>query len=165
MITLHRCNVRLAWASYSWPQLVTVGRWGGAQWALRNEMTDSLAFYGYMCGTNFLRVLIFAIFPATRKNKFPEITIFPAKIYSRVNILELEFARQKYSTKKSRLFNYNLSLPFRNKTVYNELTGFTQGTHTVVLFENMYFYNLHVLNNNEYIISAGYWVLSENRKN
>ena len=35
----------------------------------------------------------------------------------------------------------------------------------VVLFENMYFYNLHVLNKNEYIISAGYWVLSENRKN
>ena len=39
----------------------------------------------------FLRVLIFAIFPAIRKNKFPQIkitaNIFPAKIYSRVNIL------------------------------------------------------------------------------
>ena len=68
MITLHPCNVSLAWASYSWPQLVTVGRWGGAQWTLRNKMTDSLAFYGYMCGTNFLRVLLFAIFPATLSN-------------------------------------------------------------------------------------------------
>ena len=42
----------------------------------------------------FLRVLIFAIFavfPAIRKNKFPQIqittNIFPAKIYSKVNIL------------------------------------------------------------------------------
>ena len=43
------------------------------------------------CRTKFLRVLIFAIFPAIRKNKFPQIkitaNIFPAKIYSRVNIL------------------------------------------------------------------------------
>ena len=43
---------------------------------------------------NFYRVLmfaIFAIFLAIRKNKFPQIkitaNIFPAKIYSRVNIL------------------------------------------------------------------------------
>ena len=45
------------------------------------------------CGTKFfgLRVLIFAVFPAIRKNKFPSIkitaNIFTAKIYSRVNIL------------------------------------------------------------------------------
>ena len=45
------------------------------------------------CGTKFfgLRVLIFAVFPAIRKNKFPSIkitaNIFLAKIYSRVNIL------------------------------------------------------------------------------
>ena len=46
------------------------------------------------CGEKFLQVLIFAIFavfPAIRKNKFPQIkitaNIFPAKIYSRVNIL------------------------------------------------------------------------------
>ena len=100
-------------------------RWGGGvgrSGHSKNKMSDSPAFYGYMCGTNFLRVLIFAIFPAIRKNKFPEITIFPAKIYSKVNI---KFARQKYSTKKSRLFNYHLSLSFRNITVYNELTGFT----------------------------------------
>ena len=36
--------------------------------------------------------------------------IFPAKIYSRVNILQLEFATQKYNTKQSCLFNHNLSL-------------------------------------------------------
>ena len=42
-------------------------------------------------GTKFLRVLILAISPAIRKNKFPQIkitaNIFPAKIYFRVNIL------------------------------------------------------------------------------
>ena len=48
--------------------------------------------------------------------------IFPAKIYSRVlNILWLKFITQKYSTKKSCLFNYNSPFQFRNKTVYNEL--------------------------------------------
>ena len=43
------------------------------------------------CGTKFLRVIIFAILPAICRNKFPQIkittNIFPAKIYSRVNIL------------------------------------------------------------------------------
>ena len=43
------------------------------------------------CGTKFSRVLIFAIFQAIRKNKFRQIeitsNIFPAKNYSRVNIL------------------------------------------------------------------------------
>ena len=67
----------------------------------------------------------FAVFPAIRKNKFSQIkitaNIFPARIYSRVNILWLKFATQKYSTKKSCLFNHNLPLSFRNKTVYNEL--------------------------------------------
>ena len=53
---------------------------------------------------------------------------FPAKIYSGVNILRLKFTTQKYSTKKSCLFNYNLSLSFRNKAVYNEIL-----TQTVVL--------------------------------
>ena len=41
-------------------------------------------------GTKFLRVLIFAIFPAIGKNKFPQIeitaNIFSAKMYSGVNI-------------------------------------------------------------------------------
>ena len=43
------------------------------------------------CGTKFSRVLIFTIFSAIRKNKFPQIkitaNIFPQKIFSRVNIL------------------------------------------------------------------------------
>ena len=42
-------------------------------------------------GTKLLRVLIFAVFSAIRKNKFPQIqitaNIFPAKIYSTVDIL------------------------------------------------------------------------------
>ena len=46
---------------------------------------------GHTAWHEILRVLIFAIFPAIRKNKFPQIKItannFPAKIYSRVNIL------------------------------------------------------------------------------
>ena len=72
---------------------------------------------------------------------------------------KLKFTTQKYSTKKSFLLNYNLSLSFRNKAVYNEIL-----THTKVLFENMHFL-LHVLNKMENIFNAGYWVLSENRKN
>ena len=43
--------------------------------------------------------------------------IFPAKIYSRVNILLLKFATQIYCTKKSCLFNHNLSLSFRNDEI------------------------------------------------
>ena len=43
------------------------------------------------CGKKFWWVKIFAIFPAIRKNKFPQIkitaNIFTAKIYSEVNIL------------------------------------------------------------------------------
>ena len=76
----------------------------------------------------FLITTIFSIFPALRKNNFPPKingNIFPAKIYSRVlSILLLKFTTRKYSTKKSCLFNYNLPLQFRNKTVhivYNEL--------------------------------------------
>ena len=76
------------------------------------------------CGTNFLWLLIFAIFavfPAIRKNKFPQIkitaNIFPAKIYPRVNILYLKFATQKYSTRKSSLFNHNLHFSFRNNEI------------------------------------------------
>ena len=67
--------------------------------------------------------------------------IFPAEIYSRVNILQLKFATQKYRTKKSCLFNYNLPLLFRNKTVYNELLVLHRVAITIVLFENMYFYS------------------------
>ena len=74
--------------------------------------------------------------------------IFPAKIYSRVNILYLKFATQKYSAKKSCLFNQNLS-----KTT----------KYWFIVWKNVFL--LHVLNKNENIINVGYWVLSENRKN
>ena len=82
------------------------------------------------CGTKFLRVLIlsiFAIFPAIRKNNFPPKkltkTFFPHKFTLDLvfNILWLKFTTQKYSTKKSCLFNYNSPFQFRNKTVYSEL--------------------------------------------
>ena len=71
------------------------------------------------CGAKFFR------FSSDPQNKFPqtEITanIFPSKLSSRVNILQLKCATRKYCTKKSCLFNHNLSLSFRNKTVYNEV--------------------------------------------
>ena len=74
----------------------------------------------------------FCVFSAIHKNKLPQLKItakhFPGKIYSGVNVLRLKFTTQKYSTKKSCLFNYNLSLSFRNKAVYNEIL-----TQTVVL--------------------------------
>ena len=100
-----------------------------------------------LCGTKFLRVLIFfifAVFPAIRKNMFPQIRItansFPAKIYSRLNILQLEFATQRYSTKKSSLFNHNLS-----KTT----------KYLFIIWK--YVFLLHLLNKNENIIMLGPW--------
>ena len=78
----------------------------------------------------------FCVFSAIHKNKLLQLKItakhFPAKIYSGVNVLRLKFTTQKYSTKKSCLFNYNLSLSFRNKAVYNEIL-----THTVVLAQKI----------------------------
>ena len=48
---------------------------------------------GLPCDTEFLHVLFFAIFSVVRKNKFPQIkitaNIFPANIFSRVNIFFL----------------------------------------------------------------------------
>ena len=84
------------------------------------------------CGTKFFRVvLIFAIFSSDQQNKCPQIKItadiFPAKIYSTVNVFLLKLATQKYSTNKSNLFNYNLSLSFRNKTVYDGPVGENPG--------------------------------------
>ena len=97
---------------------------------------------------DILRVRICAIFPEIRKNIFPQIkiiaNIFPQKIYSRVNILYLKFAAQKYSTKKSCLLNYNLSKTRKCWFI---------------------FWKYVLLNKNENIINAGYCVLSENRKN
>ena len=88
------------------------------------------------CGKKFLRVLIFAIFavfPAIRKNKFPQMKIvghtFSAKIISRVNILQLKFTTQKYSTTKSCL------------SWQSQLASLTQKQlNTGLLLENMYFY-------------------------
>ena len=99
---------------------------------------------------------IFAVFPAIGKNKFPQIkntaNIFPAKIYSRVNILQLKlFATQKIKY-------------CQIVSVQSQFVSFIQKQrNTGLLFENMFL--LHVLNKNENIINAGYWVLSENRKN
>ena len=74
------------------------------------------------CGTKFLRVLIFAIFPAIRKNTFPQYAnknyrkqFSPSKIYPRVNILQLKFATQKHRAKKSCPFNHNSSLSSETK--------------------------------------------------
>ena len=96
------------------------------------------------CSMTFWRILItliFAIFPAIRKNKFPQIiitaNIFPARIYTRVNILQLKVATQKYSTKKSCLFNHNLSLSFKQNGIQR---------NTGLLFENMYFCFTHSIN-------------------
>ena len=122
------------------------------------------------CGRKFLRVLIFAvfaIFPAFRKIKTT------ARKFSRKYLLQSEYSQEpmthrllimifanlnsphKYSTKKWCLFNHNLSLSFRNKTVYNEILVYSW--KNVIL--------LHVLNKNENIINAGRWVVSKNGKN
>ena len=87
------------------------------------------------------------------------VNIFPAKIYSRVNInsLTFKFATQKYSTKKSCLFNYNLSLSHTAET--------KQYTMKYCFYIGYAVFLLNVLNKNENIINAGYWVLFENRKN
>ena len=59
-------------------------------------------------GSNFCDICDFSSNP--QKYKLLQIkiiaNIFPAKIYSRVNFVELKFAKQKYSTKKLCLLNY-----------------------------------------------------------
>ena len=67
------------------------------------------------------------------------------------------------------LFNYNLPLSFRNKTIKmtsKTVAGFTgYGTNTAVLFKK-YAFLLHVLNKNKnQILSMICLGLSENRKN
>ena len=87
------------------------------------------------CGTKFLRVLIFAIFgvfSAIRKNKFPQMkitaNIFPAKIYSSVNILSNLNSLHKHSV-------------LRNRDLQSQLVSFIQKQrNTGLLLENMYFY-------------------------
>ena len=57
------------------------------------RMSTGSGFFSFLgsCFAHRCRVLNLAIFPAIHKNKFPQIkittNIFPAKIYSRVNIL------------------------------------------------------------------------------
>ena len=116
----------------------------------------------FTCDTKYFGVLIFAFFvtfPAIRKSTFPQIkstaNIFPSKIYSRVNILQLKFATQKYNTKKSCLFNHNFS--FIQKQNVKRYTA--KGRFIVW----KYVFLVHVLNKNENIINAEYCVLSENR--
>ena len=95
------------------------------------------------CGTKFFGVLIFAIFRAIRKNQFPQIKItakiFPAKIYSRVNILQLEFATQEYSTKQSCLFKSQLVSFIKKHNGIKWNTGF-------VVWK--YVFLMHIFNKN-----------------
>ena len=73
------------------------------------------------CGTKFLRGFNFCDFSSDLQKSVPANKNyrkdFSRKIYTRVNILQLEFATQEYSTKQSCLFNHNLSLSLRNITV------------------------------------------------
>ena len=93
------------------------------------------------------------IFPASRKNKFPQknipANIFPAKIYSEaVNILYLEFAFFFVVAK-------NALLKIVSVRVCNRMTEksnlFCSVKHTVLLLENIT--SIHVLNKNENIIN------------
>ena len=115
------------------------------------------------CGTKFLRVLMFAIFPAIRKissgkkkkNKKIKIIILiikkiiiiktanisPAKIYSRVNILDLKFATQKYSTNKEVVsVRFCNRMTKKSNLFYSFYTGYAK--RSVVL---KYVFPLHVL--------------------
>ena len=71
----------------------------------RFEIIPTLDKFILPCGTKFVRVQFFAVFPAICKNKLPQIkftaNIFPEKFNSRANILQSEFATEKYSSKKS----------------------------------------------------------------
>ena len=106
----------------------------------------------------FILVLVFAIFPVIRKNRFRQkeiiitkiitkiitvntVNIFPATIYFRVNILELKFAAQKYSTNKE-VVSVRFCNRMRKKSnlFYSFYTGYTK--HSVVL---KYVFPLHVL--------------------
>ena len=110
-------------------------------WKTSSPKNACVGGYQSPCGTKFMRVLIFAIFaifPAIRKNRLPQINfkIFPAKIQYQeiVSVRSLTL----------------LSFSFRNKAVYNEIL-----THTMVLFENMYFYCTYSIKTG----AAVYWVL------
>ena len=96
------------------------------------------------CGTKFLQVLIFAIFAvfhAIRKNNFPQIkitaNIFPAKINSRV--------LQKNPVLRNRVCSITSCL------IHSETTK-----DWFIAWK--YVFLLDVLNKNENIINAGYWL-------
>ena len=109
-------------------------------------------------GTTFLRVLMFAIFPAIRKNRFRQkknnnnkiiitiiiintVNIFPAKIYFIVNIYELKFATQKYSTNKEVVsVRFCNRMTKKSNLFYSFYTGYEK--HSVVL---KYVFPLQVL--------------------
>ena len=140
------------------------------------------------CGTKFLRVLMFAIFPAIRKissgkkkkkkNYIIKIIILiilkkifintanisPAKIYSRVNILDLKFATQKYSINKE-----VVSVRFCNRMTKksNLFCSFNTGyAKRSVFFLNMYFHCTYLIKTDENIINdlSGTFFLSFAKK-
>ena len=112
----------------------------------------------------FLRVLIFAIFPAIRKNKFPQIkitaNIFPAKIYSRVNIL-YDLNSLHKNTVQCSITTYL----FHSETKRYTMNNWFYIGYVYRSFVWKYVFLLHVLTKKENIINAVSWVLSENRKN
>ena len=99
--------------------------------------------------------MIFAFFPAIRQKKITA-NIFPTKIYSRVIILSLKFALHKNTVIRNRVCLIT-TCPFHTETQrYTTQYWFVWKYHVFLL---------HVLNKNENINNAGYWVISENRKN
>ena len=130
--------------------------------------TIPLLLITYHVAWNFCRFWFLRFFQWSTINKFLQIktttNIFPTNIYSKVNILQRKFATQNHSTKKSCPFNYNLSLSFRNKAVYNEILVLhwfyiEQGMHTVVLFKNMYMYCMYSINSKIlWILGTGYFL-------
>ena len=94
------------------------------------------------CGTKFLRVLIFVIFPAIGKNK-----IYANKNYRR----QTEISYTKKIVLRNRVCSITHCLFHSETKQYST--------------KNWFVFLLLVLNKNKNIINAGYWVLSENRKN
>ena len=89
-------------------------------------------------------------------------------LFQSLNIFKLRLATYK-NAKKLCLFNYNLPVSFRNKTIKmtsKSVAGFTRyGTNTGEFFKK-YAFLLHVLNiNKNQILSMICTGLSENRKN
>ena len=115
-----------------------------------------------LCGTKVSWVLIFvifAVFPVICKNKFPQIKI-TANFFSCKNLL------------KSKIIFSDLNSLHKNTVLRNcvclitSCTSFIQKQgKTGLLFEKVYLSLSHIINKNEHITNAGFWVLSENRKN